>query len=315
MTPVLVLTPSNFNLYVPIVGGLVLVAAAFYLSKRTKTRQRPIMVPPPVREIYREQWYRVGFLSDTGRVRTNNEDAVLTLETLSSFESGRRSRILCAVADGVGGSNKGEVASKLTMQTIARCAEWMVQTKSLNIGSSLKSTVESANEAVVNYALEHPESEGMASTIVAAIIDGDVVYIAHAGDSRAYLINRDSVKRLTRDHSQVQELVDAGRITPEQALSYPGRNVITRAVGAATDLNVEMDQPLTLAPVDALLLCTDGLWDVVREPEMQQIVLATNDPQGACKQLVALANNRGGKDNISVVIVQCQGVPFKQSVQ
>jgi protein phosphatase len=185
----------------------------------------------------------------------------------------------------------------------------MVQTKGFDLAGSLRSAIESANDVLVKYGMEHPESEGFASTVVAALIDGDMAYVAHAGDSRAYLVNREKIEQLTRDHSQVQELVDSGRITAEQAIGYPGRNVITRAVGAATDLKVDLSQALILAPVDVLVLCTDGLWDLVRKEEIQQIVLQTSDPQDACRKLVSLANERGGKDNISVVIVQCQAPP------
>jgi protein phosphatase len=303
-------TTSYTQLYL-LLGGIGGVAAVGVFLRKRKARHAVLQqVPRPAPEVYREQWYRLGFLCDTGRVRSNNEDSVLVIEALCSFESAARARILCAVADGVGGSQKGEVASRLNLQTLsARASEWMVQTKGFDLAGSLRSAIESANDVLVKYGMEHPESEGFASTVVAALIDGDMAYVAHAGDSRAYLVNREKIEQLTRDHSQVQELVDSGRITAEQAIGYPGRNVITRAVGAATDLKVDLSQALILAPVDVLVLCTDGLWDLVRKEEIQQIVLQTSDPQDACRKLVSLANERGGKDNISVVIVQCQAPP------
>jgi protein phosphatase len=225
------------------------------------------------------------------------------MEILSSFDSKPASSFLCAVADGVGGSQKGEVASKLALQTLAvRASEFLLGPARKEISRALGTSIEHANEVLVNYGMSHSESEGLATTIVASIIDGKTAYLAHAGDSRAYLINRAEVKQLTKDHSQVQEFVDAGKIKPEQARHYPGRNVITRAVGAATDIEVSTSS-VPVSHGDQLLLCTDGLWEPVTDVEMQKIVLES-DPQKACSKLVSLANERGGKDNATIVIVQ-----------
>jgi protein phosphatase len=243
-------------------------------------------------------------LTDVGKVRSNNEDSILTMELSSSFESKSISSILCAVADGVGGSQKGEVASKLALQALAEKAPGlMIGSGSAEPGRALRSAIEMANEAVVKYGTEHSESEGMATTIVASLIVGGVAYVAHAGDSRAYLINRGEIKQLTKDDSQVQEWVDAGKINANEARHYPGRNVITRAVGAATDIEVTVSS-FSLAPADRILLCSDGLWEPLSDVEIQKIVLESSNPQSACERLVSLANERGGKDNASIVIVE-----------
>jgi len=170
----------------------------------------------------------------------------------------------------------------------------------------LTSAIEAANGAVVKHAMEHPETEGMASTIVAALIDGNAIHIAHVGDSRGYIFTREFIKRLTKDHSEVQRLVEAAQISPEQAAHYPGRNVITRAIGASTEIEVDI-LSTSISSGEVLLLCSDGLWEDVTEQEMFQIAMQTSDPQAACRRLVDLANERGGRDNISVVIVQCHG--------
>lgn len=278
------------NYYFLFMGTTIVAASilAVVLVRRRRGQTRGVMPSP---EVGAQLWYRMGFLSDTGKVRKNNEDSVLALETLCTFESVDRARILCAVADGVGGSQKGEIASKLALQTIATLAsERMLQGDGVDIRGALKSAIEGANGAVVKYALEHPESEGMATTIVATLIDGDIAHIAHAGDSRAYLFSQREKKLLTKDHSE-----------------YPGSNVITRAIGAATDLQVDLSR-LTISPGETLLLCTDGLWGLVSNEEIHQVVLEAKDPQEGCNRLVSMANERGGKDNISVIMVQCQGL-------
>jgi protein phosphatase len=289
---------------------LVLFATATAVSLAWRKRKPAIM--PPRETAMTLQGYgpsgvrcRVGALSDRGGVRADNEDSILTFETLGAFESVEHNRILCAVADGVGGSSKGEVASKLALQTLASEATKALLAPDADLGAALRSSIEAANEAVVKYGMEHRESEGLATTIVSSIISGNLAYVAHAGDSRAYLINRAEVRALTKDHSQVQELVDAGQIKADQTRSYPGRNVITRAVGAATDIEVTLSQT-DVEPGDRIVLCCDGLWEPVLEDELQKVVLESKDPQTACARLVELAKAHGGRDNISVVIVELE---------
>ena len=283
--------------------ALIIIFAIILIWRRGKLKRGPIATPRGPSGLA----CRVGLLSDLGRNRSNNEDSVMTMELLTTVASRSDSVVLGAVADGVGGSQKGEVASKLALKTLAsELPQLLLESEGRDRSSLLRSCIESANDEIVKHGIGHRESEGLATTLVASLIEGSTGYVANVGDSRAYLVNRGGIKPLTKDHSQVQELVEAGRLTQEQARHYAGRNVITRAVGAATDVNVDTFT-LSLAPGDRIVLCTDGLWEPVTDEEIQRIVLQSPEPQAACEKLVAIANERGGKDNISLVIVELKG--------
>lgn len=293
------------NLYIVLILVVALAGVALLLRRHRGGPPAPPRVEPSVRASGIQ--YRVGYLTDVGNVRTNNEDSLLAIEVLRAFESKPTSTVLCAVADGVGGSQKGEVASRLTLQTLAvRASEHIIRGEDKGLSESLRTCIENSNDAVVKYGMGHRESEGLATTIVATFIEGRSAYVAHVGDSRAYLVNRGEIRQLTKDHSEVQELMDAGKVPPDQARHYPGRNIITRAVGASTDIQVAVST-VTLAPGDRILLCSDGLWEPVTDAEIHSIVMQSSDPQYACAKLVTLAKDRGGKDNITVVIVELQG--------
>jgi protein phosphatase len=298
-----------FQLEILIAGvaaAVVVIVLLMLWSRKRIPKARPIG-PLPSRRGPSGLLYRVGSLSDLGKSRSNNEDSILTMELLTTVGSQPNSAILSAVADGVGGSQKGEVASKLTLTTLAaQASRFLLDSEHADRSGLLRASIESANEEVVKYGMAHRESEGLASTIVASMIEGSTGYIANVGDSRAYLVNRGGIKQLSKDHSQVQELVDAGKISSDQARHYAGRNVITRAVGASTDIHVDT-YTVSLSPGDRILLCTDGLWEPVSDVEIQKVVLQSPDPQAACEKLVALANERGGKDNVSLIIVELKG--------
>jgi protein phosphatase len=251
--------------------------------------------------------YKYGYLTDVGNVRSNNEDSVIAMEISAAFSSRPTSALLCAIADGVGGAQKGEVASMLAIQTITAEVLRMVGSVTDRL-SILKASIEAANDAVGAYGMEHSESEGLATTIVASFIENDTAYVAHAGDSRVYLVNRAGIKQLTKDHSHVQDLVDSRQITQEQARHDPRRNVITRAVGGATDIQVDTTWA-KLEPGDRVLLCSDGLWEPITDEEIHQIIFQSTDSQSACNRLVLRAKEQGGRDNISVVIVEIQNPP------
>ncbi len=299
---------SYLNLEILAICLIVIASVTLFLVRRSRKRSAHSPNAPPAvphRETSGLQ-YVWGTCTDVGRARSNNEDSVLSIEIMSSFESRSTSTFLCAIADGVGGNQKGEVASKLALQTLAaKVSTSMIKRGETELSRILKSAVEEANEAIVKYGTEHSESEGMATTIVVALIHRNTACVAHVGDSRAYLINRAEIKQLTKDDSQVQELIDAAKLTPEQARHFPGRNIITKAVGAAVDIEVSTSS-LSLAPGDRILLCSDGLWGAVTDTEIQKITFDLPTPQLACNKLVSLANERGGKDNISVVIVETQ---------
>jgi len=215
------------------------------------------------------------------------------------------------VADGMGGHHDGERASAIAIRIIAqhvieqfylpmlKAAPKDTENRPL-IGEVLSEAVQKANEAVSG---EIPEG---GTTVTAAAILRDLVYLAHVGDSRAYLISSDGIEQITRDHSLVQRLIELDQLTPEEAAAHPQRNVLYRAIGQSENLEVDTGTR-RLTPGSKLLLCSDGLWNQVSESNLQQIIKTSKTPQEACDHLIMLANDRGGPDNITVVLVQVPG--------
>jgi protein phosphatase len=163
---------------------------------------------------------------------------------------------------------------------------------------------ESAHQNIQRFALDHPQFYGMGTTCTALTIVDNLLYFAHVGDSRLYLIRADSISRLTRDHSYVGRLVETGIVRSEDAESHPQRHILTAALGSGREVTPHIpDQPFPLEEGDILLLCTDGLWGVVGDPDLARIV-QSNPPAEACHKLVALALERGGPDNITVLILR-----------
>lgn len=243
---------------------------------------------------------RVGLLSDVGKKREIDEDSILAIECLSVFESKESRKFVLVLADGMGGHAKGEVASKITVTTVA---EKLIPNSLLqnNYASEIKKAIQEANQKILQYSLDNSTAEGIGSTIVCAIVDGNNIHLGNVGDSRAYLISKDEIRQITKDHSYVQELIDKGEIAPEESISHPKKNVITRALGIYAEVEVDT-MKLTKSDDEILLLCCDGLIIHVNDEEIKDIVTSEN-PQDACKKLVDLANKRGGKDNISVIIL------------
>jgi PPM family protein phosphatase len=247
--------------------------------------QGGIAIPMPLR-------FRVAARTDQGRVRKNNQDAVYTGRI--KLPGGGIAH-LSLVADGMGGAKDG--------QRPPDDEAWQ---------ALLREAARAANRRVYEQSRANIDHKGMGTTLTVALIVGDRLYIASVGDSRAYLINAGGVTedgataaQLTSDHSLVARLVDIGQITAEQARTHPQRNLLYRSIG--TDPSVEVDTfSEQLEPGDILLLCSDGLVNHVRDEEIARSVLEQSDPNRACEQLVALANERGGRDNISVVIVRVE---------
>jgi serine/threonine protein phosphatase PrpC len=238
----------------------------------------------------------VGARTDVGSVRTRNEDSIYT-EPLDSPQT-REHGWVGVVADGLGGHPSGDFASRLAAQTTR---DVFYKRSHETIGERLRAAVEKANDVIVQTAQTETQHADMASTITAAVIHGASVFMAQVGDSRGYLIRNGRVRRVTRDHSLVDELLRAGELTAQEALHHPQRNVITRALGVKATVEVDVFEE-KLRNADVILLCSDGLYRMVEDAEIARALIA--EPQQAVDSLIALANQRGGPDNISVVAVR-----------
>lgn len=280
--------------------------------------------------------------TDTGRQREQNEDAVYKrVESSDEGDCG-----LFIVADGMGGYQAGEVASRLAVKKISeilkhffvpieeqptvklqlepaadpdatlqlnthRQPDHTQQTRKLPEMASMPSdeqrirdAIQAANDEIIRYGEQHPSARGLGSTLTMALVLNDRAYIANIGDSRTYLMQHGKLERITRDHSLVEKLVETKQITPDEIYTHPQRNVIYRSLGAGRK-KVEVDIfPITLEPGDTLLLCCDGLWEMVHNPDLERELKAKHGPQGICDRLIELANEHGGEDNISAIVVQ-----------
>jgi protein phosphatase len=238
-------------------------------------------------------------LSDRGQVRTTNEDSVY-LEPAGSLEARARG-ILCVVADGMGGYAAGEVASRLAVQGIRN--RYYAGASNV-IVDALRTAIEQTNVEVWQQAQRQPEMNGMGCTLTAAVVLGDELIIGHVGDSRAYLVRGNRIAQITRDHSWVEEQVEAGALTREQANRHPQRNVILRALGAKPVVAVDLFQE-KLEDGDVVVLCSDGLSTLVSDEEIGRTVL--DEPaEAAVRQLVGLANQRGSPDNVTAAVLRAQ---------
>jgi PPM family protein phosphatase len=244
-----------------------------------------------------------GGVTDLGRVRTNNEDCFRIVESLNLF----------VLADGMGGEAHGEVASALAVETIVKSCMDPGESGVTLVGNlepswsekakRLTSAVHLANKNIYDAAEANQEQHGMGATLTAAWIDGSKLSIAHVGDSRAYLLRSGNLQQLTSDHSLVAEQVRRGILTAAEAEESEMQSVLLRALGAAPDIEVDTDEHILFAR-DILMLCCDGLTRMVTEPEIAGTLQAEIDPTKAAEKLIALANERGGVDNITVIVVR-----------
>lgn len=244
---------------------------------------------------------RLGLMTDVGKKRKIDEDAILVMESVSGFESKMSQKFLLVLADGMGGHEKGEIASKISVTTIAEkfCSSML---SPVDYAINLENSICEANARILQYATEHEGAEGMGTTTVCAIVDNNDVHLAHVGDSRAYVISKEEIRQVTKDHSHVQDLIDKGEILESEATTHPKKNVITRAVGIFSEVNIDT-MKLTLDEDEFLLLCCDGLIVHVDDETIKEIVINAKDPQDACVKLVNAANDKGGSDNISVILL------------
>jgi len=251
--------------------------------------------------------FYMGRRTHVGMVRTLNEDSIMTLEINRIHQSISKPLGVYVVADGMGGHAAGEVASGTIINAIAQKAlkELMVDEAHQGDGNDrqrwLREAVENANADVFN--LRKQAGTDMGATLVAAVLEGNQGYVTHIGDSRAYMINAAGIHRLTTDHSLVERLIATNQITREEARVHPQRNVIYRTIGDKSTVEVEISTP-TLEVGDYLLLCSDGLSGMVNDAQLQRLVISAASPQAACDVLIRAANDAGGDDNISVIIVK-----------
>ncbi|OGK13011.1 MAG: hypothetical protein A2W80_03945 [Candidatus Riflebacteria bacterium GWC2_50_8] len=254
-------------------------------------------------------------LSDKGKVRPNNEDYAESLALQYCGPLGNRIELTALImCDGMGGAAAGEYASMLAVQTVKENVSKNLFEKQpeylLNSDKTifLEECFEKANKAIYTKACENPDMEGMGTTIVVALVYRDSLALAHVGDSRCYRYRRNELVALTRDHSLVQEFVEAGRITAKEAFTHPQRNVITRALGIGEKVEVERKN-MVLEKGDLLLLCSDGLCGFVEDEMLSQVLAAVYSPEKTDLEL--LANNlvkaaylNGAGDNVSVCLYQ-----------
>jgi serine/threonine protein phosphatase PrpC len=242
----------------------------------------------------------VACLTDVGRQRENNEDSCLYWEPRDEAEFLRKGR-LAVIADGMGGYEGGQEASRLAVETVR---EIYSEAAEADPQPALVKAFASAHQRIQDYAETHPELRGMGTTCTAMVIRGRALHFAHVGDSRLYLIRGFVLSRLTRDHSYVGRLVESGIVRAEDAESHPQRHILTAALGSGNEVAADVSQQaVQLQQSDTLVLCTDGLWGLVNE---QEVVNTVNEfgPEKCCRALVDMALKRGGPDNITVQIIR-----------
>lgn len=228
---------------------------------------------------------RVGSKTDKGRVREQNEDAFGYKEQLF------------VVADGMGGHQAGEIASAIVVETI------LAMTFTDRIDLELEKAILKANDAILEEVSRRPELSGMGTTVVSMVVEAPTIYIAHVGDSRIYRLHEGQLCQLTYDHSLVAELVKTGEITESEARHHPQRNILTQALGSRGELKIDFGQIEWVAG-DKYLLCSDGLSGMLDEKAIQEILQLDEEPQHLAEMLVSMANDHGGSDNITVIVVE-----------
>lgn len=238
----------------------------------------------------------VGFKTDKGRQRGGNEDSLFILPEQQLY----------IVADGVGGHNSGELASRLAVGYIAQYVainQFSAIRNERELKRYLKTCIEGANELVYGKAVG--ENQGMATTTVICCIRGEKAYVVNVGDSRAYLLRDGILRQITRDHTLIQEMIDNELISPEDAENHPDKHMITRAVGGDAKIRADFFN-FEIYPKDIIIMCTDGLYGETGDRMIAQIAAGAQTMHGLATELVEAANRHGGRDNISVVCIKIQ---------
>lgn len=240
---------------------------------------------------------QVGGVTDKGVVRTQNQDSYYLKP---GVEGGPAVAIVC---DGMGGARAGNVASELAVTAAAAYLESLSPEELVRTpGEHLERAASQANEVILQRACHDPDCGGMGTTMVAALVWEDRAILLNIGDSRAYQVNSDGIRKVTRDHSLVEELVAQGEITPEQARRHPQKNLITRALGSEPTARADLYE-LALRQGDFLLLCSDGLSNVLTDSEIFRMVTEGNLPESSCRRMLDMTLSRGAPDNVTAVLI------------
>lgn len=233
-------------------------------------------------------------ISDIGKNREMNQDYVYTSENAVGNLPN-----LFIVADGMGGHKAGEFASKFTVETIVESVRTNEQKEPVRI---IEEAIQTANRELIQKACQDETMAGMGTTVVVVTVIGDKAFVANVGDSRMYVIGKE-ITQVTRDHSLVEEMVRMGELAKDAAKDHPDKNIITRAVGAAQDVDVDFFE-VELYPQDYILMCSDGLTNMVEDEDIRRIVQSQRDVAERVEKLVETANDHGGQDNITVVVIE-----------
>jgi protein phosphatase len=259
---------------------------------------KDLVAPPLLEEAPRASRFGVGGLSDVGRVRELNEDN-WHWEPLDGEVA------LYAVADGMGGHDRGEVASRIAIESLFKAAhdalDRLDKREVVDLQGLLRDAVQEANRAVVQSGEQHDSNMG--TTLCAALMhrERDAV-IANVGDSRAYVVRGGKLHQVSQDHSLVAYLVQLGELTADEARNHPSGNILVRSIGSVPEVEVDVYH-LPVKPGDRLVLCSDGLWGEVPDEELESIMRKNDNPQDACRALVESANGHGGRDNTTLIVV------------
>lgn len=244
--------------------------------------------------------------TDPGQARTNNEDAV-------AVDDATRVAVL---ADGMGGYNAGEIASGMATEFIkSELVRWLSeagqQANPLEIKRAIEICVDNANRSIFNASRANPQYSGMGTTLVVGVFQNDKLILGHVGDSRCYRMRDNILLQITKDHSLLQEQIDAGLLTPEQALTAPNKNLVTRALGVEDTVMLEVNEH-RVEPGDIYLMCSDGLSDMIQDEAIAKILQNGISLTQMAAELVASANESGGRDNITVLLTQVSGAVEKR---
>ena len=234
-------------------------------------------------------------ITDVGQKRTVNQDFVFTSETpVGNLPN------LFVVADGMGGHKAGDFASSYAVEVLLSTIR---EDENSNPVKIIRAAIETANTQLLREASDNEAMSGMGTTMVLVTIVGHYAYVANVGDSRLYLIDENKISQITKDHPLVEEMVRMGEISRDDARNHPDKNIITRALGAGRDVDVDFFD-VRLTPGDILLLCSDGLSNMVPDEDIRQVILTSETLEEAGRRLVSMANDNGGRDNIAVVLVE-----------